>query len=104
MPPPRLLPVTFALLIASAACAAAASSQPDPAKSAPATVDLAKIPPIEFYLAKGEADACGPGCNIWIVADGQIDAGAPAGGTGATRSTRPQCLPLPLPSCSFAST
>jgi len=76
MRPPRLLPVTFALLIASAACAAAASSQPDPAKSAPQTVDLAKIPMIEFYLAKGEADACGPGCNTWIVAEGQIDAGA----------------------------
>ena len=76
MPPPRLLPVTFALLVASAACAAAASSQPDTAKSTPATIDLAKIPPIEFYLAKGEADACGPGCNTWIVADGKIDAGA----------------------------
>ena len=59
-----------------AACAVAASSEPDPAKSAPQTVDLAKIPPIEFYLAKGEADACGPGCDIWIVADGKIDAGA----------------------------
>ena len=33
-------------------------------------------PPIVFYLAKGEADACGPGCNEWIAAEGQIDAGA----------------------------
>ena len=57
MRPPRLLPVTFALLIASAACAAAASSQPDPAKSAPQTVDLAKIPAAPpappIYIVKG---------------------------------------------------
>ncbi len=33
--------------------------------------------PMVFYLAKGEADACGPGCNEWIAADGHIDAGAP---------------------------
>jgi hypothetical protein len=76
MPPPRLLPVTVALLIASAGCAVAAASQPDPAKSAPETVSVAKMPPIEFYLAKGEADACGPGCNSWIAAEGKIDAGA----------------------------
>ena len=28
---------------------------------------------IEFYLAHGEADACGRGCNEWIVAEGKID-------------------------------
>jgi hypothetical protein len=35
------------------------------------------MPPIDFYLAKGE-DACGPGCSVWIVAEGKIDAGAPS--------------------------
>lgn len=27
-----------------------------------------------FYLAKGEDDACGPGCAEWIAAEGQIEA------------------------------
>lgn len=30
-----------------------------------------------FYLAKGEADACGPGCSEWIAAEGGFDIGAP---------------------------
>jgi hypothetical protein len=29
--------------------------------------------PIEFYLAHGDADACGAGCNEWIAAEGKID-------------------------------
>ena len=33
-------------------------------------------PPIVFFVAKGEPNACGPGCQEWIVADGTIDAGA----------------------------
>jgi hypothetical protein len=72
----RLPSVTAALLIASVGCAAAATSQPDPAKTEPGQVNLATMAPIEFYLAKGEADACGSGCNVWIVAEGKIDAGA----------------------------
>jgi hypothetical protein len=30
-----------------------------------------------FFLAKGDSDACGPGCGEWIAADGAIDGGAP---------------------------
>ncbi len=33
-------------------------------------------PPIVFFLAKGDANACGPGCNEWIAAEGTMDAGA----------------------------
>jgi hypothetical protein len=33
-------------------------------------------PPIVFYVATGEADACGPGCREWIAAEGTIDTGA----------------------------
>jgi hypothetical protein len=33
-------------------------------------------PPIVFFLARGEPNACGPGCQEWIAADGTIDAGA----------------------------
>src|SRR5262245_17687690 len=32
--------------------------------------------PMIFYLAKGEVDACGPGCSEWIAAEGQFDLGA----------------------------
>ena len=32
-----------------------------------------KRQPITFFLAKGEADACGPGCREWIAAEGVID-------------------------------
>jgi hypothetical protein len=35
-------------------------------------------PPIVFFLAKGDANACGPGCNEWIAAEGAIDVGADA--------------------------
>jgi hypothetical protein len=30
-------------------------------------------PPIAFYIATGPANACGPGCDAWIAADGKID-------------------------------
>ena len=33
-------------------------------------------PAMAFFLAKGEPDACGPGCSEWISADGAIDADA----------------------------
>jgi hypothetical protein len=33
-------------------------------------------PPMAFFIAHGDADACGPGCSEWIGADGAIDAGA----------------------------
>ena len=36
-----------------------------------------KPPPIAFFLAKGEPDACGAGCSEWIAADGTIDQAAP---------------------------
>jgi hypothetical protein len=32
--------------------------------------------PLIFFVAKGGHDACGPGCNRWIAADGLIDSGA----------------------------
>jgi hypothetical protein len=51
----------------------------DPAKTppSPAPVNPAPMAPMEFYLAHGEPDACGRGCNEWIVAEGKIDVGAP---------------------------
>lgn len=38
--------------------------------------DPMNTPPISFYIAKGDADACGPGCSEWIVADGRFVFGA----------------------------
>ena len=57
----------FAVLAASASVAAAQTPAQWPPDKAPA------IHPIVFYLAHGEANACGPGCSNWIAADGKID-------------------------------
>ncbi|MGJ5177027.1 hypothetical protein ACQR16_01680 [Bradyrhizobium oligotrophicum] len=46
-----------------------------PAKS-PRLAD--NFAPISFALVKGPADACGPGCDSWIAAEGKIDGGAAA--------------------------
>jgi hypothetical protein len=35
-------------------------------------------PPMQFYVVKGGADACGRGCDRWIQLEGQIDGGAAA--------------------------
>jgi hypothetical protein len=51
-------------------------AEPATTKTAPAP-ELRDIPPIMFFIAKGEADACGPGCDTWIGAYGQFDEGAP---------------------------
>ena len=62
--------VTAALFYAAGA-QAQTSAKPTPQKESVHT------PPIAFFIAKGEADSCGPGCAEWIAADGTIDAGAP---------------------------
>ena len=54
-------------------------------------------PPIVFFVAKGEADACGPGCAEWIAADGTIDAGAPARLRALLAKTGKRKLPIYLP-------
>jgi hypothetical protein len=48
-----------------------------PPKAQPAKVKQEERPDIVFYVAKGDANTCGPGCDEWIAADGKIDAGAP---------------------------
>jgi hypothetical protein len=64
--------VLSACLVATAiAVAARAQSAPDargPQTSSP--------PPMVFYVATGEAGACGPGCQEWIAAEGFIDPNA----------------------------
>jgi hypothetical protein len=78
MPTLRALPIVLAALVSVVAGAAevAAQTLPEPAKASPAGTGAAAMADIEFYLARGEADACGHGCNEWIAAEGKIDAGA----------------------------
>ena len=61
----------IAIVVALAAPIAAQSESADPQKSKAAPKSQ---PPMIFYLAKGEDDACGPGCGEWIAAEGQIEA------------------------------
>ena len=58
-----------AIVVALAAPIAARSESADAQKKA-----APKSPPMIFYLAKGDDDACGPGCGEWIAAEGQIEA------------------------------
>ena len=77
-----LLPIVTALglaaaMPASAQRAPAPADPPAPAKpAAPDTKSAPLPPPIAFFVAKGDANACGVGCREWIAADGTIDAGA----------------------------
>jgi hypothetical protein len=59
-----------AAIIALAAPAVAAPS--DAPKSKGSAVSSTMV----FYLAKGDADACGEGCSEWIAAEGEIDGAA----------------------------
>jgi hypothetical protein len=59
------------LLIPFAGFAAAAPARPP----APKSTAVVRLPPMIFYLAKGENGACGPDCNEWIAAEGQIETG-----------------------------
>jgi hypothetical protein len=63
----------------------AAPGRPIPSRPAPTytpdrpsrTTKSNSMPPaMAFFLAKGDSDACGPGCSEWISADGAIDADA----------------------------
>ena len=60
----------LAMLLATMSPANAAS-RPDKILEA-----VKKIPPMEFFVANGGPNACGPGCASWIAAEGLIDDGA----------------------------
>jgi hypothetical protein len=98
----RLLPIVFAVIIAAAGGASVAPAQPansglhkpvftlpsflEPrivrplsakaSAATPAESMPSDPPPIEFFVATGPANACGPGCDAWIAADGKIDLSA----------------------------
>jgi len=70
-------PLLFVILLALVGPAAAEADRPG--KSAPKSKPQSSpiTTPIVFYPAKGQPDACGPGCSEWIAAEGQFDVGAP---------------------------
>ena len=89
----------FLIILAAATFAGAAHAQtPTPATNpAPPPAKESKPappPPIVFFVAKGEAHACGPGCSEWIAADGAFDAGAPARLRALLAKTAKRKLPI----------
>jgi hypothetical protein len=78
MPNSRLPAILLAVLVSVLGGVATVVAEPasDPGKAAPAGPKAPPMGEIEFFLARGEADVCGPGCNEWIAAEGKIDTGA----------------------------
>ena len=74
----RAVPFAFVLIACALASATVAGAQKsaEPTRGDPAAANAALTTPIEFYLAHGDANACGPGCSEWIAAEGKIDVGA----------------------------
>jgi len=76
--PTRAIPFVFVLIACAIGSAAVAVAQklPEPTRGNTAEPVAALTTPIEFYLAHGDANTCGPGCSEWIAAEGKIDTGA----------------------------
>jgi hypothetical protein len=72
----RAIPLVFILSVCAIGSAAVAQKLPEPTRGNTAEPVAALTTPIEFYLAHGDANACGPGCSEWIAAEGKIDVGA----------------------------
>src|ERR1700692_3198578 len=74
----RAIPFAFVLIACALAGATVVGAQKsaEPTRGVPAAANAALTTPIEFYLAHGDANACGPGCSEWIAAEGKIDGGA----------------------------
>jgi hypothetical protein len=74
----RAIRFVFVLSVCAVGSAAVAFAQklPEPTRADPAAPNAALTTPIEFYVAHGDANACGPGCSEWIAAEGKIDVGA----------------------------
>jgi hypothetical protein len=71
------VPIARLIAIALAVLVAAIGEPAFPAQATPnEPAGLEAIPPIEFYLAKGDANACGPSCSQWIAAEGKMTSGA----------------------------
>ncbi len=76
----RLLPIALAGLIGTSGGVSVAPAQPTakpaivkPTIVRPTETKPSDPQPMTFFVATGEADACGSGCEAWIAADGKID-------------------------------
>jgi len=67
--------VLLAALIFGYAADAAAQTKAQKTQSAPKPPAAYELP-LHFYLAKGEANACGEGCSEWIAVEGRFDPGS----------------------------
>ena len=67
------LALTAAVLLPSAPAEAVKTLR---LRDKPTVADSTKKNPLAFYLAKGEANACGRGCSEWIAVEGSFDSGA----------------------------
>src|SRR5258705_8328298 len=61
-----------AVLLLSASWSAATAPAKPPART---SITIALSNPMMFYLAQGEPNACGAGCDEWIAAEGTITNG-----------------------------
>ena len=73
----RFVAQFFSLLALLTCCGDYAASAGDAPRARDQPI-IAKLEqwPLIFFVANGGPDACGPGCNKWIAADGLIDLGA----------------------------
>src|SRR5262245_22719098 len=63
-----------AILLATLLIPFAGSAAAEPVRAAvPKSAAILRLPPMIFYLAKGENGTCGTDCNEWIAAEGQIE-------------------------------
>jgi hypothetical protein len=74
----RRLPIVLAGLVGIWGGASAVQAQPaaKPPIVKPTASKPSDPPPIAFFVAAGDANACGTGCSGWIAADGKIDLAA----------------------------
>jgi hypothetical protein len=74
----RILLIAAALgLMAAAPAGAQRAPGPDsPSRTGTPEPRSNLPPPITFFVAHGDADACGPGCREWIAAEGTFDTDA----------------------------
>jgi hypothetical protein len=81
----RVVLLSACMSSALAAGTNAASAEPQPTQV---------WPPIVFYVAKGDPNACGPGCGEWIAAEGTIDENAPRRLRGLLNGLGQRKLPI----------
>src|SRR6476661_7471637 len=55
------------------ACGLASATVPAAAAPQASDTSLVQRQPMLFFVAKGEPNACGPGCSEWIAAEGRFE-------------------------------